>query len=80
MQSVQLFSEATTAFGGVDLLVEQQSTKDRPLLKIKGPFLVAEKRIVLIFPLGEQFGHFKNPPVISPREVLSGHLLCQLCI
>jgi hypothetical protein len=44
MQSVQLFSEATTAFGGVDLLVEQQSTKDRPLLKIKGPFLVAEKR------------------------------------
>lgn len=44
MQSVQLFAEATTSFGSVDTLVEQQSTKDRPLLKIKGPFLVAEKR------------------------------------
>lgn len=44
MQSVQLFSEATTSFGEVDLLVEQQTTKERPLLKIKGPFLVAERR------------------------------------
>ena len=44
MQSVQLFAEATTSFGSVDTLVEQQSTKDSPLLKIKGPFLVAEKR------------------------------------
>ena len=44
MKSVQLFAESTACFGNIDTLVEQQSSKDRPLLKIKGPFLVAEKR------------------------------------
>lgn len=44
MQSVQLISETTAPIGSVDLLVEQQTTKDRPMLKIKGPFLVAERR------------------------------------
>jgi hypothetical protein len=44
MQSVQLFSESTTPVGSCDLLVEQKTTNDRPLLKIKGPFLVAERR------------------------------------
>lgn len=44
LRSVQLFSESTAPIGCCDLLVEQQSTKDVPHLKIHGPFLVAEKR------------------------------------
>lgn len=45
MQSVQLFSESTTSsFGGVDVIVEQQNPQERKLLKIKGPFMVAETR------------------------------------
>ena len=43
-RAVQLFSEATIPVGSLDLIVEQQSAKDKPLLKIKGPFLIAEKR------------------------------------
>jgi hypothetical protein len=44
LRQVQLFSEATIPVGSLDLIVEQQSSKDKPLLKIKGPFLIAEKR------------------------------------
>lgn len=41
---VQLFSEAMLPVGSCELVVEQKNSKDRPLLKIKGPFLIAEKR------------------------------------
>ena len=44
LKTVHLFSESTAPIGCCDILVEQQTTKDIPHLKIKGPFLVAEKR------------------------------------
>lgn len=41
---VQLFSEATTSPDCLDMIIEQKDTSHPKKLKIKGPFIVCEKR------------------------------------